>query len=54
MRPGPFSRMPRNAEELDALMRAIYGDAKWERHLAALERRRARLRGDRSATETKP
>lgn len=42
-----LSRAPRTPAEVDRLMRHVFGDAKWERHLAqkaaARERQQARI-----------
>lgn len=36
----PLRRPPRSAEELDAVGRVLFGDKKWDAHMASRERAR--------------
>ncbi|BCG94369.1 hypothetical protein [Mesorhizobium sp. 131-2-1] len=40
----PLRHQPRNAEEVNAVGIALYGEAKWNKHMAARERQRQKAK----------
>lgn len=48
----PLRRPPRNAEEIDAVGRALFGEAKWAAHMAARERERRKAKERGMAVQT--